>query len=677
MASRRDISLSPRRLLVVAGMACLWAVAIVAKLLYLQVVCHSQLLGQADRQQHRRVTVRAPRGVIWDRTGQPLAMSLTANTVSVNPLRIPNRALAADLLSRVLGLDRDDTFEKIETAFAKRRGFLALKKQVSQQEAERIKELKLEWVEFRTQGQRFYPNDMLAASVVGSVDHLEGGNVGLERSLNKDLQGRPGVMRTFADAQGRPIESDVAVAPRAGVNLTLTIDNRLQFVAERELEAAAKQWNARAGSVVVMDPYTGDILAMASWPTFDPNERPDPGEQLSNRLNQAAQMAFEPGSVFKVVTLAAAIDSGRATPETRIDAGNGRFIGRVLHEAHAGRTYGVLSVADVLAKSSNIGAARVGLLLGEDKLKEYVLRFGFGSATGLPLPSESTGKVRKKWQVTSLPSVAMGHEIQTSPVQLARACSVIANGGMLVQPRLILSRQEPGEKPQAVPVNPPVRIIKPESAIKMRQMMEGVVVLPYGTGHAARIPGYSVGGKTGSAQIYDFEARHYTSYYNGSFMGFAPVTNPRVVITVTLNGTRKFGGVVAAPVFSAVGKEVLRILDVPKDLPETETQPDTQPVEEEDIAIAAVEPQPEQPQPAPVPALLARASIPGVVRETAITFGPTVPSFYGKSMRTVLEESASKGLKVEVYGNGIARLQAPPAGAALNPGEPIKVQFAR
>jgi cell division protein FtsI (penicillin-binding protein 3) len=273
-----------------------------------------------------------------------------------------------------------------------------------------------------------------------------------------------------------------------------------------------------------------------------------------------------------VITLAAALETTRLTPDSMFHCGNGSMtlFRRVIHDA---KPHGMLTIADILAKSSNIGAIKVGLEVGNEKLYEYIRRFGFGERTGIPLPGESPGLIRKpkNWIASSIGSVAMGHEISTTTLQLARACSVIANGGYLVKPVLILKRERPGEPSGFEAEVKPIQVLRPDNAIKMRLMMERVVV--HGTGTRAKMDGYTAGGKTGSAQIYDYDAKVYTHRYNGSFMGFAPVNDPRIAVVVTLNGTptgnRGFGGVVAAPVFRTVASAALRVMDVPRDPSET------------------------------------------------------------------------------------------------------------
>ena len=324
--------------------------------------------------------------------------------------------------------------------------------------------------------------------------------------------------------------------------------------------------------------------------------------------------------------------------------------------------------------------------VGKEKLYEYVRRFGFGQKTGTGLPAESGGMLRKleRWQPGSILSIPMGHEVSVTALQLAQACSVVANGGLMIKPSLILKRQVAGGQPVAEKPAKPVRIIKPETAFTMRRMMEGVVLLPQGTGHRARLDGYSSGGKTGSAQIFDFATRHYTKYYNASFMGFAPVTNPSIVVVVTLNGTTTsagFGGVAAAPVFRSVAMEALRVLDVPKDIPDAEEPLVTESrIDENDVAIAGLsEPPPlEESEEEAAPRVFGPAPPPIAEKpKLAEVTGPRVPNFKGMTMRAVVEEASAMGLPVSLDGRGVARMQIPPPGAVLPPGGRIRVQFAR
>ena len=573
---------SNRRLHWLLWALLVWTGAIFGRLLWLQVVRHDDLLKLARQQQQRTVEVQAMRGSILDRNGQPLAKSLPGESICVNPFKIPDPGVAADLLSRLLEIDRAKLYQHIRSAKSRGSGFLWVKRKATAEEAERVRSLKLDWVEFRPDMRRFYPHGTLAAHVVGSTGFIddadEHGNAGIEAAFDEDLAGRPGLEQVFTDVRQNPYDTLVSRKPEPGSNLTLSIDSNLQYTAERELDKAVESSNAVTGSIVVVNPYTGDVLAMANYPRFDPNLPPGPNEPPNARSNLAVTTPFEPGSVFKVITLTAALESTSLRPDSMINCGNGQInlFGRVIHDHDR---YSALAMADVLAKSSNIGAIQIGLKVGERNLYDYVRKFGFGRKTGIELPGESTGMVRRveQWTPSSIGSVAMGHEVSATSLQLALAGAAVANGGMLVKPRLVMARQRQGQPTQTFAPDRPERIMRPETAIQMRQMMEGVVL--HGTGKKAALAGYTSGGKTGSAQVYDLRAHVYTHTYNASFLGFAPVVNPQIVVAVTLNGTTHgtagFGGAVAAPVFREVATTALRIFDVPKDLPSKETPDDT------------------------------------------------------------------------------------------------------
>jgi cell division protein FtsI (penicillin-binding protein 3) len=677
-----------RRLTWLAIGALLWAGLIFAKLVSLQVVHHKEYARLARQQQELRVAIPAPRGPIFDRTGQPLAMSIPVESVFVNPLRIPDMGVASGILARILRLDAGELRNRMRWAYDHQRGFLWVKRKIPNAEAEQLRSLHLEWIEFQTESQRHYPNGTLAAHVLGSVDHEEKGNAGIEMSLDRELRGRAGSEMILTDVKRRGIDSQLATEAHAGTPLTLTIDSRIQFVAERELVKGVEARHARTGSIVVMNPYNGEILALANFPAFDPNEPPEPGEDPHSRFDLAVSVPFEPGSVFKVVTLAAALETTDLRPDSPINCNNGvlRLPGRVIHDAHRG--YGVMPMQQVLEKSSNIGAIQIGFRVGPQNMYEYVRRFGFGSPTGLRLPAESGGLFRRldRWGKTSLASIAMGQELSTTSIQLARACAAIANGGLLVKPKLILKE---GGRP--TPVDSPQRILRPQTAITMRQMMEGVVLRGTARGRA-KIAGYTSGGKTGTAQIFDVKTHRYTHQYNASFIGFVPVTNPAFIVAVTLNGTSGnagMGAAAAAPVFKAVATEALRVLDVPRDLPDITPEPEPEsPADTDDLSIAGLG----SGEPNVMEELAAQQSAPGAavgVSPDAASAdgapadpgpadaGPKVPNFRGKTMRAVVEEASAIGLPVLLDGSGIARAQIPAPGTVLHAGERVRVQFAR
>ena len=718
-----------RRLTYLSAVLLFWGVAIFAKLVSLQVIQHGKYAAIARSQQEHHVDIPAPRGSIFDRNGQALAISVPVDSVSVNPQQIANIRVATQVLGNTLNLDQTVLYDRLTWAHDHHKGFLWVKRRIDPFETERLKALHLDWVQFTTESLRHYPKQQVASHVLGGVFRDEEGAGGIERTMEPVLKGRNGSENDVMDVKRRGFESHVDSAAQAGVPLTLTIDERMQFVAERELKAGVEAKHARSGSAIVMNPYTGEILALANYPDYDPNRPPVAGEDPIARLNLGAQVPFEPGSVFKVVTLTAALETTDLRPESMIATGSGtlKLPGRIVHESHHG--YGTISMADVLAKSSNIGAILIGTRVGRENMYDYARRFGFGQKTGLPLPAESGGKLRPlenkknpkdQWGTTSLASISMGQEVSVTSIQLARLGAAIANGGMLVQPRLVLKR---GDKAEPAPA--PVRIIKPETAITMRQMMEGVVLNGTGRLHA-RLDGYTSGGKTGTAQI--FENGHYTHNYNASFLGFAPVTNPALVVLVTIHhtsGDAGMGSDAAAPVFQKIAQEALRMLDVPKDIPESQTAAAKKPAPpqpgefEGDLAIAglgassimesdpdvkamlvaqmkpkvdpdeipaappllasarpplsAAAPMPVASMPAAAP-MPAAASMPAAAPAPA---GPVVPDFRGKSLRDVMADAAASGIDVMVQGTGVARAQLPLPGSPLHSGERIRIVFTR
>jgi len=681
-----------KRLLLFGTVILFWGTLILLQLLRLQVLHHADYLSAARRQQEETLEIAAPRGSIFDRSGQLLAGSVKRVSVYLDPLQVPDLQVASEILSGVLRTDRASLYGRMRWYADNQRGFMWVARTIPPEQYDRLRSLHLDWIRFAQESRRNYPRNTLAAHVIGAVDGEQTGQWGLEKSEEADLRGLPGTVRVLTDAKGRGIDSQVETPPVPGTDLTLAIDERIQLPAQEDIARAVQESHAESGSVVVMNPYNGDILALASYPPFDPNHPPGRSEGPTARFDHAVSVPFEPGSVFKVITLSAALETTDLKPTSLINCGNGSFTmaGRTVHEAHHG--YGIMPMAMVLAKSSNIGAIQIGLKVGSSRLYDYVRRFGMGSRTGIPLPAESPGMVRKlsKWRTTSLMSVSMGHEVGVTTLQLAQACSTVANGGLLVPPRLILKK---GNK--TIPAVPPHRILRPETAITMRQMMEGVVL--FGTGHRyCRLQGYTSAGKTGSAQIYDYATGHYTHSYNASFMGFAPVTNPAIVVVVTVNGTHGgsagYGGPVAGPVFREVTTEALRVLDVPKDLPDI--PPDTHETQVADLDEVPIVDGPAEPPvledaaaAAPATPAAQAASLASTVKAPApagppapparVDHRPKAPNFIGLSMRSVVALAQAQGLPVVLAGTGIVRAQDPPPGAVLHGGERIRVDLAR
>jgi cell division protein FtsI (penicillin-binding protein 3) len=662
-----------------------WAAVLAIRLVQLQIFNHDRYARMAEAQQEKLDAIEAPRGAILDRNGHYLAISSEVPIICVNPLRIPDKDTAASLLSGILNLEKDEVFGRIVSAAASHRGYLVIDNHPSDDQVEAIRKMNLEWVDIRKGSARSYPNGQLAAHVIGNVNAEGRGVAGIEKKLNAELQGTPGLMRVTTDVHRRGYNFEVEKSPVVGKDVKLTIDSRLQFVAERAIAEAVTAKHAQRGSIIALDPYTGEVLALANYPSYDPNERLKPGQKPYGREDYAVVAPFEPGSVFKVITISAALETTRLRPQTVIDCGNGilRMGSRTIHDEHR---YSALPVQDVLAHSSNIGAIHIGQQVGETNMYNYVRKFGFGRRTGIELPAEAPGMLRplSRWRSGSLPSISMGHEVSVTSVQLAQAGSIIANGGYLVRPHVVLSKQTPGGKTVTLPRPAPVPVLQPETVATMRQMLERVVLS--GTGTKAHVLGYSTGGKTGTAQIFDFAHHMYTHSYNASFMGLAPVTNPAVVVVATVSGTTGLAGMAAqaaAPAFKVVMEEALRLRGIPRDLPMeleekatdkkgTKTQPET----ESDMAIAELG---EMPTLDDAQAALGDPSEDGAAQfvQANDVSAPKAPNFIGKTIHDVVEEAAEQGIQVEAKGAGIARMQRPAPGETLPPGEPVRILFTR
>lgn len=659
-----------------------WALLLVCRLFYLQVLAHDEYEKRARRQQEKLEAIDAPRGSIFDRNGNLLAISSASNVVVVNPKRIPNKEIASALLAKILGLDGKKLEPALEeAAISKRRsGYFVVSEHASDEQAATLRAMDLDWLELRQGSVRTYPNGDVAAHVIGNVNGEGKGAAGIELKLNKELSGTPGLLRVERDGRADSYSSELVKAPAVGENVGLTIDRELQNVAQEALKAAVIHNHATHGSVVVMDPKTGEVLALENYPTYDPNERLMAGEKPTGREDLAVVAPFEPGSVFKVVTVSAALETTKLTPETVINCGNGvtKLFGRVIHDSHP---YSALSVADVLAKSSNIGAIHIGMQVGAQNLYAYIKRFGFGQRTGIELPAEAPGMVRplKRWQPTSMGSVPMGHEISVTSVQLAQLGSVIANGGFLVHPRLVAWTQAPGQPKELTkfPAGDPQQVLEPRTVMTMRRLMHRVV-MPGGTASRLHVVGYAVAGKTGTAQIFDYAHHVYTHKYNASFLGFAPLEDPAVVIVVTVSGTTGvagFGSVAAGPVFERVMGAALRRLGIVRDVPE----------EVEELLAKQKAAEDKLKKKDTDSDTVAGLSVPFTAEEINeakgseddVPVGPKAPNFVGKTVKTVMEEAAAQGLEVDMLGSGLARAQNPPAGAALSPGAHIQVRFAR
>jgi len=682
------VSQSVERALITGLILLGWALILVFRLFDLQVLSHDELAKRARQQQEKLEPVEARRGSIFDRNGNLLATSSPSHLVVVNPRRIPDRTTAAGLLAGVLCLDAKRLEASLDVAaLAKHHsGYLVISTHANDELAATLHAMNLEWLEIRNGSERSYPNKDIAAHVIGNLNSDGQGVAGIELKFNKELRGTPGTLRVERDAKNDSYSSEVVKAAMPGKDVGLTIDRELQYVAKEALREAIVKNHADHGSVVAMNPNTGEILALENYPTYDLNEHLLPGEEAKGRENLAVVAPFEPGSVFKLITLSAALETTNLRPDTIINCGNGsiKIFSRIVHDH---KSYSALSMRDVLAYSSSVGAIRIGMQVGNKNLYDYVRRFGFGSRTGLQLPAEAHGLLRplKRWQPTSIGSVPMGHELAVTSVQLAQAGSVIANGGFLVHPRIASWERSPGGEKEFTKPLPGQRVLNSMTVMMMQSMMRSVVTEEGGTAHHIHVPGYAFGGKTGTAQIYDYAHRVYTHKYNASFLGFAPFRNPTVVVVVTIAGTTGlagYGGQAAGPVFEKVMSNAVQRLGIVRDQPQdidellakekdasAKAKEKDKPKDTDEVALAELNP--------PTVEEMQQAATGGDSEFVVDSNAPKVPNFVGKTMKDVMQEATASGIEVDFFGDGMARAQSPLAGTVLTPGEHIAVRFAR
>jgi cell division protein FtsI (penicillin-binding protein 3) len=638
-----------RRVFVAAALFAAWTLAIEARLVYLQVISHDDLVARAERQQMRTIQSPAKRGEIHDRHGRVLAYSVDADTVYAVPHEIEDPAGTAAALCRAL----DDCDARDRAALTERltgdRQFTYVKRRVTPLEARKVAALSLDGIGFMKESRRFYPNKELAAHVLGYVGVDNVGLGGIEAAYDKIVRGREGTLIVQNDARRR-VFGRLERTPTSGGSLELTIDEQLQYIVERELRAGVEDTNADGGSAVVMDPHTGEILALANWPTFNPNAFGSAHEVA--RRNRAVQDIYEPGSTFKVVTVAAALEEHVMTPETIIDTNPGviRFAGRVVDE-YGGRNHGVLSLTDVIVKSSNVGAIKIGLRLGIEQMSRYVNRFGFGRPTSTDFPGESPGIVwpAAKLNESGLASMSMGYQVGVTPLQMAAAMSTVANGGTWIEPRVVRAAIRDGVRTK---VEPTVRrqAIGPETVARLLPILEAVV--ERGTAKMAQLPGFTVAGKTGTADKL-INGRYSGSQQNVSFLGFVPSRNPAITVIVMIDTPRvaaDTGGVVAAPIFKRIADAALRHLGV---APTINAAPPVM-VARHDLP--------------PVLPAAAMAPLPAVVTLPVSAEASVVPDLRGLSARDALRSLARLGLTARLQGRGIVVDQTPAPGTPLERG---------
>jgi len=551
------------RLLVVSAIFLVYWGGLTVRLFYLQIVKHEDLVALSESQYASTAKIHYGRGVIYDRNQNELARNVEMESVYITPHEVADKKRTAQALASLLNLDVKDVARKVGSD----KHFVWIKRKAPLDEVDRLRKRDLQGVGFVSEQRRFYPKRELASAVLGFVGLDNQGLAGVEHYHRSLLKGATLRQVIEKDARGRTIHSlDTSGKQRSpSSDVVLTLDEVVQFIAEHHLKAQVKKYDAKSGVAVVMDPHSGEILAMANVPQFNPNNYAAyPPRMWENRVVSGA---FEPGSIFKPVVASAVIDSGAASPSDIFFCENGNFkIGRVSIGEAANHKFGWLSIKAIIKNSSNIGTIKMAQALGGEGLFPYLKSFGFGEKTGIDLPGESPGFLRDlpRWSALSLASISFGHEISATPIQMAVATSAIANGGTLYPPRITRAVVKDGqvirefEKPEGR------RVISEKTSRQIIEILKSVV--KEGTGTQAAVPGYETAGKTGTAQKFDSETQTYSSTdYVSSFVGFAPADAPRIVVLVMIDSPHKthYGGVVAAPVFQEITREVLRYLNVP------------------------------------------------------------------------------------------------------------------
>lgn len=624
-----------------------WTVCIEARLFYLQVVRHSAMVARAESQQLQTVEAPAKRGDIVDRNGRLLAYSVEAESLWADPTKVQNILKTADAICRALDECTAEDRRDLLNALGRRGRFSYLVRKLSPAAERRLKALQLPGIGFLKESRRFYPNKEMLAHVLGYVGTENQGLGGLESRYDSQVRGRPGKVIVETDAHQRPVSSRIEREATSGASLELTIDQYLQNIAERELRAGVLENRAAGGTALIVDPFTGEILALANYPSFNPNTYSRSPDHI--RRNRATQELYEPGSTFKIVTASAALEEGVIEADDPVDCAPGHitFGSRVIRDVHA---YGVLPFSDVIAKSSNVGAIRVGLRLGPERLGRYVNRFGFGQTIGPDFSGESPGIVWNPVDLTpsALASVAMGYQIGVTPLQMAAAVSSIANGGTLFQPRIVRAFVKDGRRTELAP-KPLRRTVSGRTALELTAMMEGVI--EYGTAKAAHIEGYTIAGKTGTAQKL-VNGRYSQTDYNASFVGFLPSRKPRLTVIVVIDSPHAngyYGGAVAAPVFKRIAEASLRHLGI---APNVNPAPPVLLTRQESNRLTPT---------------AVRAGM--FERALAPVRAGVMPDLRGLSARDAVRMLTTAGMTARLSGNGFVIDQLPAAGSALVRGD--------
>ena len=532
---------------------------VIVRLAWMQVVAAPAFAKMAEAQRRREIELAPKRGAILDREGEPLAVTTDARTIYATPYQVKDKTGTAKALASVLGGDAATYEEKLK----RDTGFVYLGRKVDAERAAALEALDLGGIGFLDDSKRSYPSGELACQILGFVGVDDKGLAGLEKHYDELLAGTPGHLVAERDAMGRPLPGGLLSReePVDGSDIVLTIDKDIQYEAQLRLAEAVKKWKAKSGSVIVMDPQSGEIYALASAPGFDPNAYSS--AKPAALRNRPVSDTYEPGSTIKSLTAASVLDAGLFEPDSMFKLPPTlRIGGRTIHESH-GRGTVNWSLTDIVTNSSNVGAVKLGQALGEQGLYDYFARFGLTERTGIDFPGEAVGYLPppKQWSASSIGNIPFGQGVSVTPLQLARALGAIANGGTLVTPHLL--RQVP-DRPEQRLVWETRPAISPEAAAQTSKVLQAVVT--EGTGSAARVPGYTVAGKTGTAQKARKDGKGYAGGgYIGSFSGFLPAEDARVLIIVTLDEPANaiYGGTVAAPTFSELARFSVAHLKIP------------------------------------------------------------------------------------------------------------------
>lgn len=533
------------------------------RLFYLQIINHSDLAAKAERQHQKSVAIESKRGAIYDRTGRELAVSIDAESVYGVPVDIKDERQFAAKLAPILKMSRREILDKLEG----KKNFAWLARKVDRETADKIRALNLKGVGFVTESKRLYPKGSLASFVLGFTGMDNHGLEGLEKRYDKDIRGASGWLMVERDAKGNSIfpEGLNYQAPAPGNDLVLTIDEVIQYISEKELDKVVSQYHPKSAAAIVVDPKTGEVLAMAARPGFDPDKRD--GKNPARWRNWALADQYEPGSTFKMIMASAALSEKvvRVSEQFNCSAGAIKVGGRIMHDAHR---HGVLSFQEVIQKSSNVGSIMVGMRLGPERYYRHIKGFGFGEKTGIDLPGETPGMVLRpsNWSGTSIGAISIGQEVGVTPMQILMATSAIANGGKLMKPYVVSQvRDASGNVIRKTEPTVVRRVISEDVARKMTDILK-TVSEEGGTASTARVQEFEVAGKTGTAQKIDPATRRYSPYlYISSFVGYVPADDPRLAIIVVVNEPRGaiYGGVVAAPAFRNIADQALTYLNVP------------------------------------------------------------------------------------------------------------------